>query len=55
MVMRMPIEIIERADLSTPHAQIAALAAEYWRKRLEANPLEATMVGERRMMIASPT
>ena len=32
----------------TPGATVAALAAEYWERRLEADPLEATIVGDRR-------
>jgi uncharacterized protein (DUF885 family) len=32
----------------TPAEALAALAAEYWEKRLEANPIEATLLGDRR-------
>ncbi len=33
---------------SLPSPSLAALAAEYWDKRLEADPIEATLLGDRR-------
>jgi uncharacterized protein (DUF885 family) len=36
------------ASPAPPSPELAALAAEYWEKRLQADPIEATVIGDRR-------